>query len=148
MLMHTRESVTFFNEKVQRQANDKDCGLFALAFSTDVCHGIDPATQSYDQVKLREHYVSCLDSRNMVPFPRTTRRVPYHLTTRNTTVPIFRVCRMPNDKKEYVQCSQCCGWYHPTCVNIPMYAISTNRKWRCDKCRASHARKPNLHLVN
>ena len=30
---------------------------------------------------------------------------------------------MPNDKKEYVECSQCHAWYHPLCENIPEWAI-------------------------
>ena len=39
----------FMNEKVQRQMNSSDCGLYALAFATDLRHGIDPASpRSYD----------------------------------------------------------------------------------------------------
>ena len=29
--------VTFINEKVQRQVGGSDCGLFSLAFATDLC---------------------------------------------------------------------------------------------------------------
>ena len=81
--MHAGDSIIFINEKVQKQINASDCGLFSLAFATDLCHGIDPVTQAYDQEKMRAHYVSCLESREMVPFPRTSRRVPYHLTKKH-----------------------------------------------------------------
>ncbi|CAH3124470.1 unnamed protein product, partial [Pocillopora meandrina] len=27
---------------MQKQTNSNDCGLFALAFATDLCHGLDP----------------------------------------------------------------------------------------------------------
>ena len=104
LLMHTGGSILFTNEKVQKQINSSDCGLFALAFATDLCHGIDPVTQAYDQEKMRAHYVNCLDSLEMVPFPKTTRRVPYHLHNSKATVDIFCICRMPNDNQEYVQC--------------------------------------------
>ena len=29
-------------EKTQQQQNATDCGIFAIAFATDLCHGIDP----------------------------------------------------------------------------------------------------------
>lgn len=79
MLMYPGDTVTFMNEKVQRQVSSNDCGLFALAFATDLCHGLDPAIQRYDQGSMRQHYVDCLENGTMVPFPKTTRRVPFHL---------------------------------------------------------------------
>lgn len=145
LLMHTGGSILFSNEKVQKQINSSDCGLFALAFATDLCHGIDPVTQSYDQEKMRAHYVNCLDSLEMVPFPKTTRRVPYHLHNSKATVDIFCVCRMPNDNQEYVQCFQCNGWYHPTCVDIPNWVINSKRRWRCETCRGKNAKKAHLN---
>ena len=93
------------------------------AFAADLCHGLDPTNRSYDQAKMREHYISCLESRTITPFPTTTRRVPYHMDTKKISVPIFFECRLPNDKKEYVQCSQCCSWYHPNCAMVPEWAI-------------------------
>ena len=71
LLMHTGNQVTFLNEKVQKQTNTNDCGLFALAFATDLCHGIDPVSQCYHPQHMRDHYVHCLDSQAMVPFPKT-----------------------------------------------------------------------------
>jgi len=141
MLMHAGDSILFLNEKVQKQTNMSDCGLFALAYATDLGYGIDPVTQE----NLRAHYVSCLDSLEMVPFPRVSRRVPYHPSNHRTTVPIFCACRRPNDNKEYVQCSHCNRWYHPTCVNIPDWVINSKRKWRCDTCRGKNARNFHLH---
>ena len=119
LLMHTGGSILFTNKKIQKQINSSDCGLFALAFATDLCHGIDPVTESYYQEKMHTHYVDCLNSLEMVPFLKTTQRVPYHVHNSKTTMDIFCVCRMPNDDQEYVQCLQCNGWYHLTCVDIP-----------------------------
>ncbi len=73
MLMHTGDSVLFVNERVQQQINLSDCWLFSLAIATDSCNAIDPSSQSYDQGSLRQHYVHCLESGRMTPFPKTTK---------------------------------------------------------------------------
>ena len=52
-----------------KSKSTRDCGLFTLAFATDLCHGIDQVTQSYDQEEMHAHYVNCLDLLEMVPFP-------------------------------------------------------------------------------
>ena len=136
MLMYPGSKVTFINEKVQRQVGANDCGLFSLAFATDLCHGLDPVHLRYDQGSMRRHYVNCLENGTMVPFPRTTRRVPFHLGCNKSTVAIYCICRLPYDKDEYVQCSyKCRAWYHPTCVNVPAWALNSGRKWRCSKCK-------------
>ena len=115
MVVCPQDTVTFLNEKVQRQLGSSDCGLFALAFATDLCHGLDPSTQSYNQKDIRQHYVHCLESRRMTPFPKTNKRVQYHISWNKTDVPIFCLGRLPNER-EYVQCSSCHGWYHLECA--------------------------------
>ena len=147
MLLHTGDVVTFVNEKVQKQLGSSDCGLFALAFATDLCHGLDPTNRSYDQQMMRQHYVNCLEGGMMSPFPTTTRRVPYHLDTKKTIIPIFCECRLPNDKKEYVECSRCSGWYHPDCVQVPDWAINSKRKWQCQKCKDHRTLRLSNSLV-
>lgn len=69
ILLHTGDQVMFINEKVQRQMGSSDCGLYALAFATDLCHGIDPTSpRSYDQALMRQHYVECLEKAEWPPF--------------------------------------------------------------------------------
>ena len=136
MMMFPGDQITLINEKVQRQVGINDCGLFALAFATDLCHGLDPVNQKYEQKSMRQHYVRCLENGAMVPFPKTTRRVPFHISCNKSSVAIYCLCRMPYDKEEYVQCSyRCRAWYHTSCVNIPEWAINSGRKWKCGKCR-------------
>ena len=50
--------------------------------AADLCHGLDPTNRSYDQAKIREHYISCLESRTITPFPKPTKRVLYHMDTK------------------------------------------------------------------
>ena len=145
ILLHTGDQVMFINEKVQRQMGSSDCGLYALAFATDLCHGIDPTSpRSYDQALMRQHYVECPEKGRMAPFPSSTRRVIYHNDQKRTLVQIFCGCRLPNDKKEYVQCFKCSGWYHLDCERVPDWAVNSKRKWQCQKCKN---RKP-LSLCN
>ena len=104
VLMYPGEKVTIVNEQVQRQVGGSDCGLFSLAFATDLCHGIDPINQKYNQGSMRQHYVHCLENGTLSPFPKIEKRVPFHLGSKKSLVPIYCVCR-PNDEEEYVQCS-------------------------------------------
>ena len=92
MLLYTGSTVTFSNEREQKQIKLNDCGLFALAFATDLCYGLDPTVQSYDQDNMHKHYINCLDSHNdMVPFSRTSRRVPYHAINKRKAVTTYCV---------------------------------------------------------
>ena len=102
-------------------------------------------TEAYDHQNMRPHYVRCLDLGEIVPFPKASWQEPYHITKTITTVAIFCVSRLLNDKKEYVQCLQCNGWYHPTCVNIPDWLINSNRRWKCDICREKKGERYHLH---
>lgn len=135
MLLHAGDTVTFINEKVQKQIGSADCCLFALEFATDLCQGLDLTTQRYDQALMRQHYVTCLESAKVTPFPKTIRRVPHHVVENKTLVQIFCKCRLPNDKKEYVMCFRYSSWYHPECVQVPDWAINSKRKWQCQKCK-------------
>ena len=137
MLMHRGDKVTIINEKVQRQVGGSDCALFALAFARDLCHGLNPKNQKYHQGSMQKHYISCLENAAMVPFPKTEKRVPSHLDCKKSFVSIFCECRPPKDRAEYVQCHTCRAWYHPTCVNIPEWAVNTKRRWRCSKCKGN-----------
>ena len=126
----------FMNEKVQRQMSSSDCGLYALAFATDLRHGIDPASpRIYDQAVMRQHYIECLEKGRMPPLPSSTRRVICHNDQKRTLVQIFCGCRLPNDKKEYVQCFKCSGWYNLDCERVRDWAINSKRKWQCQKCK-------------
>ncbi|XP_044179160.1 uncharacterized protein LOC122960771 [Acropora millepora] len=92
MLMYPGEKLTIVNEKVQRQVGGSDCGLFSLAYATDLCHGIDRTNQKYNQGSMRQHYVSCLENGTMSPFPKTEKRVPFHLGSKKSPVAIYCVC--------------------------------------------------------
>ena len=123
------------NQKVQIQTNDDDCGLFALAFATDICHFSNPGGCGYEASSLRKHLVHCIENQHMSLFPRTHRRVNFYKSVKTLTVPIYCVCRMPNDNNPYVQCNHCKEWYHLDCVNVPETAVQNDKPWVCIKCK-------------
>ena len=53
----------------QRQCNDLDCGLFAIANMVDICYGNNPEDLSYDQDLMRKHLEKCLKTKKYNLFP-------------------------------------------------------------------------------
>ena len=47
-----------------------DCGLFAIAFAYELADGNDPSDVSFDQGKMRQHLVQCLEKGRLEAFPR------------------------------------------------------------------------------
>ena len=46
---------------VQNQPNGSDCGLFAIAFATELVHGNDPAGSFFDTLSLQQHLLEGLE---------------------------------------------------------------------------------------
>ena len=55
---------------VQQQNGYRDCGLFAIAFATEICRGQDPSRAVFIQTQMRVHLLKCLTKGNMMPFPQ------------------------------------------------------------------------------
>ena len=49
--------------QVNTQSGTKDCGLFSAAYCTSLANGQDPSTICYDQGKMRNHLLECLDAK-------------------------------------------------------------------------------------
>ena len=93
-LMQSKEKeITIEFVDVQEQTGSVDCGLFALAFITSVCHGLDPATQCYNQKAMTRHLMTCIEKAQMTPFPATNGRKPKK--PQKESLPVYCVCRLP-----------------------------------------------------
>lgn len=57
-------------ESVQTQSSQTMCGLYAIAFAYDLCVGLDPSEQHYDESKMRYHLFKCLTEKSFSPFPK------------------------------------------------------------------------------
>lgn len=69
-LLMKKEHYEIEMKPVQQQSNFSDCGLFSLAFATDLCSGNDLCSVKYNQGLMRNHLVTCLKMGCMNIFPR------------------------------------------------------------------------------
>jgi len=69
-IINTKNSkIDFILEKTQQQKNSRECGIFAIAFATDLCYGIDPVGCKYGDGKLlKKHFLNCLQEGCISPF--------------------------------------------------------------------------------
>ena len=113
-----------------RQFGSTDCGLYAIAVSTAIAHGIDPSNQVFTQEEMRPHFVECLESQCLKSFPvQKKHRVKNPVITLKT-IYLCPVCNKPDFGEKMVGCDQCYDWYHDSCV--PPY--NPEEEWYCNKC--------------
>ena len=100
---------------VHQQRGSSDCGLFALAFVTAVCHGIDPTSLYFDQDSMRAHLMNGFESGGADAFPVSkihTKRKPVNEIVNKD---IHCLCRLPDTGTQMVECDHCKCWYHVQC---------------------------------
>ena len=130
------DHLNFDMVNLQRQTNSYDCGVFCVAFATELAYGGDPAKCSWYLSRMRSHLIQGLENRKLQPFPkmgqRTVRLGARIFKSRQIT--IYCVCRMPNDpQKAMVQCCSCLKWFHIDCC-IPDKSVDLSEKWSCSEC--------------
>ncbi len=124
---------------VQTQRGGSDCGLFAIAFSVSLCNGEDPRTTAYFQGTFRKHLLKCFEEKKLSLFP-SRRKVPKgSLDERVVTVPLFCVCRLPEEGK-MVACDACGEWFHKDCVTTTpaVWRKKNAIPWLCNICANKH----------
>ena len=134
-----------FNLKVlpvQQQNGYRDCGLFAIAFATEICRGQDPSKAVFVQTQMRGHLFKCLTKGNMMSFLQFSQQekatLPLQLTLRphvNTIhVTVHCVCDMPDHyDTNMVQYEACEEWYHYSCMRITKER-DIPKVWKCGYC--------------
>lgn len=120
---------------VQQQRGSTECGLFALAFASDLCANGDPFTRVYSESQFWSHLLKCFISEKMTPFPsRSKKSMSGERLAGFYPVDIFCVCRQP-ERLPMVCCDTCCEWYHSNCAQIPEEVFLDGKMtWCCDRC--------------
>ena len=54
-----------------KQQRSCDCGIFTLAYATELANGFDPSNFIFDQSKMRDHLSNCLKNNRLTCFPKT-----------------------------------------------------------------------------
>lgn len=134
-------------EKVQCQKNQVDCGIYAVAFLTDLCHRLDPSAFEYASSReLRKHLVQCFEQGRMSPFPSSASSKARPLIN---DLNVYCSCRLPyvleykkrkevqtGEDVEMIQCDFCNNWYHSSCVNLTVHQVRQYSKpgvmWLCE----------------
>ena len=122
---------------VQQQQGVLDCGLFSIAFATEVCSNMNPVRSTFNQKLMRKHLIQCLVAGVICPFPQRTDLSPLtelpRPTCRMLNIKLYCLCLMPdNYDPEMILCDRCKKWYHYSCVGIHKKSIP--KTWKCSKC--------------
>ena len=110
------KSITLQLEQTQEQLGDSDCGLFSIAYATELCYGNDASSLRYYQDRLRSHLIECLKPKKMIPFlSKSCRR--RKATPTMITFDVFCCCRLPEfvEQEPIAACEKCQEWYHCSC---------------------------------
>src|SRR5262249_25713511 len=69
------EILTVYVLPAQLQANGVDCGCHAIATAVEFLVEDGDSCTTFDLDQMRQHLVSCLEQENMLPFPRSAKRL-------------------------------------------------------------------------
>ena len=137
-LLRTKEGVLHFDlMNTQCQSNSNDCGLFAIAFATELVSGRDPTGCHYVENQLRQHLLQCLENHFLSSFPSRPRRVSFGGVVKSSVAEsIYCTCRMVNDPAQrMIKCGTCLKWFHTNCVGLEVDKSYRTVKWNCPTCR-------------
>jgi len=137
-LIRTPEPVIELDiQQTQFQVGSSDCGLFSIAYATDLAYGNNPAAYRYKQELFRSHLEISLCNNKLLPFPSIE---AHALKPKKERIRVYCTCHLPynRSKSRMAQCLRCKEWYHGDCENIPQKVFSNrNEIWKCQKCTAS-----------
>ena len=104
------EVIRFDIMNVAPQTNAHDCGVYAIAYATELAHGADPVSCEWDVGQMRKHVLLCLESGVLTRFPKAgERRIRIGTRVRKScTFELFCTCRTINDEsKSMIECGSC-----------------------------------------
>ena len=140
MMKPKSSMLTFEIVNVQSQSNSYDCGVFAIAFATEIAHGNNPVSMHFDDMVMRRHLMECFKACHMSSFPcRRQRRIPFGSRVKfYIQQPIYCTCRTVNNiKRPMILCDFCKNWFHLECENVQEgdVAVQKQNKWKCSQCK-------------
>ena len=121
----------------QTQQGGVDCGLFAIAFAYELADGNDPSDVSFDQGKMRQHLVQCLEKGRLEAFPRQLNTARFN-KRQTYDIELFCYCSMPECWDDMLQCELCEEWLHMTCEGLK---TAPEGEWLCSVCRPPKSKR-------
>lgn len=108
------------------------CGLYAIAFETALCVGIDPCSLQFDQESMHPHLLRCLEAGQMTSFP-SKKRAMQHRVKASKHIDVHCHCRQPSYGK-MIRCTLCSKWFHNKCETVSPRDWKKPSYWTCTKC--------------
>lgn len=136
-------TISLYIMNTERQNSVNDCGLYAIAYATSLLNGRDPINCVYDQQKMREHLIQCLEKDFCVrEFPCTSQRTVRntHITKKICTLNCVCFSAFCKEKdNDMIQCNYCRVWFHKDCIKMEEkqykeYKLNKNKRFRCNDC--------------
>ena len=117
--MHTNRPVFYVGfGNVSKQSGSVDCGLFAIAYITDIAFGRDPSFHVYTQKEMSQHFFKCIEQKKIEPFPISRRRRALNLFSFVPVKVYYYCCRTEYYSNKMVGCDGVCGeWFHVQCID-------------------------------
>jgi len=136
-LIQKKKKILVEVKDVQQQTNSTDCAVFAIAFTTALCFGLDPCSLHFNRRDLRMNLWECLSEKKFKMFPHTLRSPA---RSKLVSFDVHCTCRQLFEKASgirMVQCETCQIWYHETCHEIPgaFFRSYKLKVWHCLACR-------------
>ena len=133
------DKVTVVVQPVQQQVNSVDCGVFAIAFATALCFGLNPVNIHLNRREIRKHLWQCLSNNKFTMSPNSLVNGSPGIP-KKVTINIHCSCRMPyNASEQMVECDCCSKWFHQSCENIPdaFFRNAAAKKWICSVLKST-----------
>ena len=103
---------------VLQQPSTIDCGIFAIAFATNLLYGNSSSNASYEHEKMPKHLFICLQQGSFTLFPRASaeasnsRSFTYNLDVYCTCWDLYFDEDVEKDKGYFMgQCCSCDDWF-------------------------------------
>ena len=129
-----------------KQSGSSDCGVFAADYATSLAFGHNPCAFVYDQCRMREHLLRCLQQKKMEPFDFPYIRMRRTGTPRVQSVNLYCYCRCPDSGNAMVCCdgNSCGEWFHIEYIDA---AVKKGAKWYSKKCDPTSTKLTNVHWL-
>jgi len=126
-------------DKLSKESSgSNDCGLMALGYAACLLFEQDPVNVNFNQCKIRQHLLTCLEQGKLTPFPIRAYRAVRKLIINILVDELFCNCRQIYIDEVMIECVSCGQWLHPSCEGMSDKLFKklpeTNKKFICCKC--------------
>ena len=126
---------------MQIQTGSTDWELFAIIFAyamasgNQLVHGVH-----FDQKKMRNHLLSCIENRELTHFPCASCPVAQQRHHNSALVRTLCHCKLPEEYDDMIVCDLCEKWHNQKYIDYN----STKSEWLCLSCTPTPAKKSKL----